>query len=210
MNTVTTKNPLVWIDCEMTGLDTNIDELVEVAVIVTDGDLNIIDEGFNIVIKPSQLAFNNMNDFVTNMHTTSGLIDELPNGVDIKVAQEMVLDYIKRFVPDAKKALLAGNSIATDKMFLEKQMPDVVEHLHYRIVDVSTIKELSKRWFPRVFYNKPDKNGGHRALADIRESIIELCYYKEVLFPEGEGPSTAKCLEVKAKFSPKTDSETLK
>lgn len=200
MNPVSIKSPLVWIDCEMTGL-TEVDELVEVAVIITDGDLNIVDEGFDIVIKPSQTALDNMNEFVTNMHTTSGLIDEIPHGYDIHTAQQMVLDYIKRFVPDTRRGLLAGNSVATDKMFLEKQMPEVIEHLHYRIVDVSTIKELAKRWFPRVYYNTPDKNGGHRALADIRESIIELCYYREILFPKGTGPSSEECLEAKMKFS---------
>ncbi|MDU0969068.1 MAG: oligoribonuclease [Actinomycetaceae bacterium] len=189
-----TKDPLVWIDCEMTGLDLQADCLVEVAVIVTDAQLNLLDDGIDLIITPKEGALDQMNDFVRNMHTTSGLLDAIAaEGIDLADAEAQVLAYIKRFVPEPRKALLAGNSVGTDKMFLEKEMPQVMEHLHYRIVDVSSVKELAKRWYPRTFYQAPEKHGGHRALADIRESIQELRYYRAVLFPQGDGPSTQQC-----------------
>lgn len=195
------KNPLVWIDCEMTGLNIEVDELIEVAVIITDSDLNILDPGISVVINPGEKALHNMNDFVTEMHTNSGLINELSTGIKIRDAEKVILDYVKKFVPEPKKALLSGNSIATDKMFLVKQMPELIDYLHYRIVDVSTIKELAKRWFPRVYYHIPLKEGNHRALADIRESITELCYYRETIFPSGRGPSSEECVKISSKFS---------
>ena len=181
---------LVWIDCEMTGLDLELDELVEVAVVVTDYDLKPLDDGFTIVIKPDQSALDHMGDFVTNMHTESGLIDEIPNGVTLAEAEYEVLEYILKFVPDAQTAPLAGNTIGTDRAFLAKYMPRVDSHLHYRSVDVSSIKELARRWFPRVYFQAPAKNGGHRAHADILESIRELDYYRKIVFVPKPGPSS--------------------
>ncbi|MEV7609112.1 oligoribonuclease [Microbacterium sp. NPDC089320] len=181
---------LVWIDCEMTGLDLSVDELVEIAVVITDFELRPVDPGFQIVIRPSDAALQNMNDFVTKMHETSGLITEIPNGVSLAEAEEQTLAYIKRFVPLERKAPLAGNTIGTDRMFLAKYMPLVDHWLHYRNVDVSSIKELSRRWYPRVFFQAPAKDGGHRALADILESIRELRYYREAVFVDEPGPSS--------------------
>ena len=192
------KEPLVWIDCEMTGLDLEKDCLLEVAVIITDGQTNIVDEGIDLLIKPRAEALDHMGDFVREMHTKSGLLAELETAValDLAEAEKQVLDYIKRFVPGKGQALLAGNSVGTDKQFLEKEMPQVISHLHYRLVDVSSVKELAKRWYPRAFYNAPEKHGGHRALADIRESIQELRYYRKALWSAGEGPSSEECQEV--------------
>ncbi len=174
----------------MTGLDLSIDELVEVAVVVTDFELKVLDPGFDVVIKPSQAAFDNMNDFVVNMHTESALIEAIPLGVSLAEAETAVLAYIRQFVPVAGQAPLAGNTIGTDRAFLAKYMPKVDHHLHYRNVDVSSIKELSRRWFPRVYFNAPTKNGGHRALADILESIRELVYYRKAVFVSEPGPTT--------------------
>ncbi|GAA2918616.1 oligoribonuclease [Microbacterium keratanolyticum] len=181
---------LVWIDCEMTGLDLSVDELVEIAVVVTDFELRPLDPGFQIVIKASETALGQMNDFVTEMHRTSGLLDEIPGGVSLAEAQEQVLAYIRRFVPQERKAPLAGNTIGTDRMFLAKYMPDIDQWLHYRNVDVSSIKELSRRWYPRVFFQAPAKDGGHRALADILESIRELQYYRRAVFVPEPGPTS--------------------
>jgi oligoribonuclease len=181
---------LVWIDCEMTGLDITIDELVEVAVVITDFDLNIIDPGFTIVIKPDDAALQNMGEFVRTMHESSGLDLEIPNGVSLADAEYQVLEYILKYVPTGQQAPLAGNTIGTDRAFLAKYMPRVDTHLHYRSVDVSSIKELVHRWFPRVYYNAPTKNGGHRALADILESIRELGYYRKGAFVAEPGPAT--------------------
>ncbi len=177
------KDPLVWIDCEMTGLDVANDALIEVAVVITDADLRIVDKGIDVLIAPPQAALDHMNDFVRDMHTSSGLLDDLAKGLALEEATDRVLAYIKKFVPEQGKAILAGNSVGTDKMFLEAYMPSVIEHLHYRIVDVSSIKELAKRWYRRAFEGAPVKHGGHRALADILESIQELEYYRRVLFP---------------------------
>ena len=167
----------------MTGLDVTRDALIEVAVVITDADLNIVDPGIDVLITPPAEALEGMNDFVRQMHTSSGLLDELPSGTTMEDAQQQVLDYIRRFVPTPKKALLAGNSVGTDKMFLEANMPLVIDHLHYRLVDVSSIKELAKRWYRKAFEEAHVKHGGHRALADILESIQELEYYRRVLFP---------------------------
>ncbi|QJU52909.1 oligoribonuclease [Herbiconiux sp. KACC 21604] len=189
---------LVWIDCEMTGLDLEVDELVEVAVVVTDFDLNLVDPGFAIVIKPDDSALANMNDFVTTMHETSGLAEEIPNGVSLADAEYQVLEYILKFVPGAQQAPLAGNTIGTDRAFLAKFMPRVDGHLHYRSIDVSSIKELARRWFPRVYFNAPEKAGGHRALADILESIRELQYYRKAVFIAEPGPTSAELKAVSA------------
>lgn len=189
---------LVWIDCEMTGLDLEVDELVEIAVVITDYDLNAVDEGFSIVIKPDDSALESMNDFVRDMHTVSGLIEEIPNGVTVADAEYQVLEYILKHVPAEQKAPLAGNTIGTDRAFLAKFMPRVDGHLHYRNVDVSSIKELSRRWFPRVYFNAPKKDGGHRALADILESIRELEYYRRAVFVADPGPTTEQVQAVSA------------
>ena len=181
---------LVWIDCEMTGLDINIDELVEVAVVITDYDLVPVDDGFSIVIKPDKSALDNMSEFVTAMHTESGLINELANGVTVAEAEYEVLEYILKYVPEHQSAPLAGNTIGTDRAFLAKYMTRVDAHLHYRSIDVSSIKELARRWFPRAYYQAPAKNGGHRALADILESIRELEYYRRIVFVHPPGPSS--------------------
>ena len=167
----------------MTGLDVTRDALIEVAVVITDADLNIVDPGIDVLITPPAEALEGMNDFVRQMHTSSGLLDELSSGTTMEDAQQQVIDYIRRFVPTPKKALLAGNSVGTDKMFLEANMPLVIDYLHYRLVDVSSIKELAKRWYRKAFEEAPVKHGGHRALADILESIQELEYYRRVLFP---------------------------
>ncbi|GAB2513856.1 oligoribonuclease [Paramicrobacterium agarici] len=181
---------LVWIDCEMTGLDVSVDELVEVAVVITDFDLNIVDDGLDIVIKPGASALENMNEFVTEMHRTSGLLEELSNGVSLADAEQRVLDYVKSHIPDERKAPLAGNTIGTDRAFLARYMPQLDAHLHYRNVDVSSVKELSRRWFPRAYFNAPKKEGGHRALADILESIRELQYYRKIVFVPEPGPTS--------------------
>ena len=181
---------LVWIDCEMTGLDLTADELVEIAVVITDFDLNPVDEGLSVVIKPSDAALANMGEFVTAMHTTSGLIEEIPDGISLADAEFRVLQYVVDHIPDAQKAPLAGNSIGTDRAFLAKFMPRLDAHLHYRNVDVSSVKELARRWYPRAYFNAPSKDGGHRALADILESIRELAYYRSAVFVPLPGPSS--------------------
>ena len=194
----TSADRLVWIDCEMTGLDLTVDELVEVAVVITDYDLKLVDPGFAIVINPDQSALDNMNDFVRNMHESSGLINEIPNGVSLADAEYAVLEYILKFVPAEQSAPLAGNTIGTDRAFLSKYMPRVDSHLHYRSIDVSSIKELSRRWFPRVYFNAPKKDGGHRALADILESIRELEYYRRAAFVADPGPTSDEVQTISA------------
>ena len=174
----------------MTGLDISVDELVEVAVVITDYELQALDPGFSIVIKPDQTAWDNMGEFVRNMHTESGLLEEVARGVSLADAEYAVNEYILRFVPTPQSAPLAGNTIGTDRTFLAKYMPRVDSHLHYRSIDVSSIKELSRRWCPRVYFNAPSKDGGHRALADIRESIRELDYYRKAVFVQEPGPTT--------------------
>ena len=182
---------LVWIDCEMTGLDIERDVLVEIAVIVTEADLTPLDEGIDIVITatPEQLA--GMDPFVVNMHTESGLLPLIPNGTDLADAEQRVLEYVKQHVPEARKAPLAGSSVYVDRMYLARQMPALDAHLHYRLVDVSTVKELTRRWYPRVYFNAPKKVGGHRALGDILDSIRELRYYRAMVFATQPGPDTA-------------------
>ena len=192
---------LVWIDCEMTGLDTEKDCLVEIAVVVTNSELELLDAGIDVVIKPRADSLENMNDFVRNMHTSSGLINEFEEGLDLADAEQVVLNYIKQFVPNAKDAPLAGNTIGTDRMFLNKYMPELDQHLHYRNIDVSSIKELSRRWYPRVYFQMPKKSGNHRALADILESINELKYYRETLFVPLPGPSSDQAMAAAANVS---------
>jgi len=181
---------LVWIDCEMTGLDVEKDCLVEIAVLVTDSELNILDDGLSVVIKPREDSLAGMGEFVTNMHKESGLLELLPEGLSLEEAQAQVLDYVKRFAPEARTAPLAGNSIGTDRMFINRYMPVLDSHLHYRNVDVSSIKELVRRWYPKVYFQLPKKSGGHRALADIRESIAELVYYRKTVLVEAPGPTS--------------------
>jgi oligoribonuclease len=182
----------------MTGLDVEIDELVEVAVVITDFDLNLVDPGFTIVIKPDRAALDNMGDFVRDMHASSGLLEAIPDGVSLADAEFAVHEYILKFVPAEQQAPLAGNTIGTDRTFLAKYMPRVDRHLHYRSIDVSSIKELSRRWFPRVYFNAPTKDGGHRALADILESIRELEYYRRAAFVADPGPSSDEAQAVAA------------
>lgn len=182
----------------MTGLDLGTDELVEIAVVITDYDLNLIDPGIDIVIKPDASALEGMGDFVREMHTTSGLIEEIPNGLSVAEAEYQVLEYVLKFVPAEQKAPLAGNSIGTDRAFLAKFMPRLDGHLHYRNVDVSSIKELARRWYPRAYFNAPPKDGGHRALADILESIRELAYYRQAVFVADPGPTSDEAKAVSA------------
>jgi oligoribonuclease len=182
---------LVWIDCEMTGLDLTSDVLLEIAALVTDSELNILDEGVDIVVHATDEQLAGMIDFVRDMHATSGLTDAVRAATtSVAEAEAEVLAYIKSHVPEMRKAPLCGNSIATDRGFLALQMPELEQWLHYRMVDVSSIKELARRWYPRAYFASPDKTGGHRALADIRESIEELRYYREVVFVPQPGPDS--------------------
>jgi oligoribonuclease len=187
---------IVWIDCEMTGLSLEHDALIEVAALVTDFELNQLGDGVDLVIAPPAEALDQMDPFVREMHTTSGLLAQLGQGTSMQDAQEQVLAYVRTWVPEARKAPLGGNTVATDRGFLARDMPDLEAHLHYRIIDVSSIKELSRRWYPRAYFNSPKKAGGHRALADIRESIAELRYYREAVFvaPPGPDSDTAKAI----------------
>jgi oligoribonuclease len=181
---------MVWIDCEMTGLSLETDALVEVAALVTDSELNILGEGVDIVVRPPAAAIATMPDVVRAMHTSSGLLDELEHGATLADAEAQVLAYVREHVPEAGKAPLCGNSVSTDRGFLARDMQALDNHLHYRIVDVSSIKELARRWYPRAYYNSPKKAGNHRALADIRESIAELRFYREAVFVPAPGPDT--------------------
>lgn len=187
---------IVWVDCEMTGLDLAVDEICEIAVVVTDGELNELDGGLQLVVKPSANALANMGEFVTKMHTDSGLIEELEGGISASEAETKVLEYIKQWVLAERTAPLAGNSIGTDRMFINRYMPKLDSYLHYRNIDVSSIKELSRRWYPRVYFQMPKKTGNHRALADIKESIQELRYYRKTVLVEAPGPDsdTAKAV----------------
>lgn len=182
---------LVWIDLEMTGLDPTHDEICEIACIVTDGELNELDEGITLVVKPSDGPLTTMDDVVVKMHHDSGLIHEIPHGTTVEDAQARVLAYVTQHVPEARKAPLAGSSVYVDRGFLARYMPALDAHLHYRLVDVSSVKEITKRWYPRVFFQTPEKTGNHRALGDIRDSIAELRYYREAVFVPAPGPDTA-------------------
>jgi oligoribonuclease len=195
------RDELVWIDCEMTGLDLAKDKLIEIAVLVTDGDLNILGDGLDVVIHADDSALNSMIDVVTDMHARSGLIDEVrASTVDLATAEAAVLDYIKKHVKQAKTAPLAGNSIATDRGFIARDMPALDSFLHYRMIDVSSIKELCRRWYPRIYYGQPAKGLAHRALADIQESIRELQYYRGTVFVPQPGPSTSEIAAVAEQY----------
>jgi len=198
---------LVWIDCEMTGLDLTKDALIEIACVVTDGELNALDAGLDVLIKPPAEALDGMDDVVREMHGSSGLLAALPDGLNLAEAQDLVLTYIRQHVPESRKVPLCGNSIATDRAFLARDMPDLDSFLHYRMVDVSSIKELARRWYPRVYFASPEKHGGHRALADIRESIRELRYYRQAVFVPQPGPDTATARGLAARFAADGEAE---
>ena len=192
---------MVWADCEMTGLDLAGDALIEVAALVTDGELNVLGEGVDVVIRPSDEALAQMGDFVRTMHATSGLLDQLAGGVTMAEAEERVLAYVREFVPEPRKAPLAGNTIGTDRAFLARDMPTFESYVHYRNIDVSSIKELARRWFPRAYYSSPAKSGNHRALADVRESIEELRYYRDEVFVPRPGPDSATAKEIASRHA---------
>jgi oligoribonuclease len=191
---------LVWIDCEMTGLDLARDALIEIACLVTDGDLVVLDEGLDLIIKPPAEALDQMENVVREMHTTSGLLAELAAGVTLAEAQDQVLAYVRRYIGEPRRVPLAGNSIATDRAFIARDMPELDAFLHYRMVDVSSIKELARRWYPRTYFASPLKRGGHRALADITESIQELRYYRETVFVPVPGPDSATARQIATRF----------
>jgi len=184
---------LIWIDCEMTGLSLEKDVLVEIAVLVTDSDLNVIGEGVDVVIKASPEQLAGMNEFVTQMHTTSGLITEIPSGISVAEAEARVIAYLESASTLPGKSPLAGNSVSVDRSFIARDMPLLNEYLHYRTVDVSSIKELTRRWFPKVYFGAPAKTGNHRALGDIQDSIAELAYYRTSVFiaAPNEAPTTS-------------------
>ena len=204
----TSNERIIWIDCEMTGLDLEADALIEVAVLITDFELNQIGDGIDVLIKPEPTALEQMNEFVRDMHTSSGLLDELDQGVTMAKAEQQVLEYIRQHAPEAGKWPLGGNSVATDRAFLARDMPELTAHLHYRLIDVSSIKELSRRWYPRAYFNAPKKGGGHRALADITESIAELRYYREAVFVPQPGPDSKTARALAAKHVVGSESET--
>jgi oligoribonuclease len=194
---------LVWIDCEMTGLDLRRDALIEIAVLVTDGDLNVLGEGVDVVIHADDDMLAGMPEVVREMHARSGLTEEVrASRTTLREAEEAVLAYIREHVPDPGTAPLAGNSIATDRGYLARDMPELDAHLHYRMIDVSSLKELARRWFPRVFYAKPEKGLAHRALADIQESIRELEYYRRTLFVQPPGPTSDEARAAAAALAP--------
>jgi len=190
---------LVWVDCEMTGLDLTKDVMIEIAALVTDGDLNVLGDGVDLVISAPDELLDGMLPVVAEMHASSGLTDEVrASSVTIEQAQAQVLDYIRAFAPQPRMAPLCGNSIGTDRGFITRDMPELDEFLHYRMIDVSSIKELARRWYPRVYFGQPAKGLAHRALADIRESIRELAYYRQTLFVAPPGPSTQQVQQIAA------------
>ncbi|MFB4195899.1 oligoribonuclease [Streptomyces carpaticus] len=191
---------MVWIDCEMTGLSLIDDALIEVAALVTDSELNVLGEGVDVVIRPPAAALAGMPEVVRDMHTASGLLDELDDGTTLEDAERQVLEYIRAHAPEAGRTPLCGNSVGTDRGFLARDMPDLEGHLHYRIIDVSSLKELARRWYPRVYFNSPPKGGRHRALADIKESIAELRYYREALFVPQPGPDSDTAKRIAARY----------
>ena len=190
---------LVWVDCEMTGLDLEHDALIEVAALVTDGELTVLGDGVDLVIKPSDEALAQMGEFVRAMHQSSGLLPLLATGLEMAEAERLLLDYVRTWVPEPGRAPLAGNTIGTDRAFLARHMPALESYVHYRNVDVSSLKELVRRWYPRVYYSSPLKSGNHRALADVRESIEELRYYREAVFVPHPGPDSATAKEIAAR-----------
>ena len=187
------RDELVWIDCEMTGLNLGSDRLIEIAALVTDADLNVLGEGIDVVIHADDAALDGMVDVVAKMHRSSGLTEEVrASTIDVPTAEALVMDYIRSHVPQARTAPLAGNSIATDRGFLARDMPTLDDYLHYRMIDVSSIKELCRRWYPKIYFGQPEKGLAHRALADIQESIRELRYYRRIAFVPPPGPSTSE------------------
>jgi oligoribonuclease len=191
---------LVWIDCEMTGLDIERDALIEIACVVTDGELNLLDGGIDLIIKPPAEALDQMSDVVRDMHTTSGLLADLSGGIALPEAADAVLAYVRHHVKEQRKVPLCGNSIATDRWFIARDMPELDTYLHYRMVDVSSIKELARRWYPRAYFNSPAKHGGHRALADITESVNELRYYRAAVFVPQPGPDSPTAREIASRY----------
>jgi len=190
---------LVWIDCEMTGLDLRSDALLEVACLVTDGELAILGEGIDVVVHATEAQLSVRGDVVTEMHRSSGLTDAVRGStVSLREAEEQVLAYVRQWVPEQGKAPLCGNTIGTDRGFLTRDMPELDGWLHYRMVDVSSVKELARRWYPKAYYSSPKKDGGHRALADIRESVRELAYYRAAVFVPPPGPDTSAALAAAA------------
>ncbi len=193
----------------MTGLDLKSDLLVEIAVLVTDSELNILGDGLDVVIHAGDEALSSMVDVVAQMHTKSGLIEEVrASTTDVATAESMVLDYIRTHISQAKTAPLAGNSIATDRGFIARDMPKLDDYLHYRMIDVSSIKELCRRWYPRIYFGQPEKGLAHRALADIHESIRELRYYRQTAFVTPPGPSTSDIAAIAAELGPPTRADS--
>jgi len=192
---------LVWIDCEMTGLNPRQDALIEVAVLITDPELNVLGNGIDVVICPPAPALEQMSEFVAQMHASSGLLDELSSGSTLNEAQDAIMSYVRQFVPEAGKAPLAGNSVGMDRVFLARDMPVLDSHLHYRSIDVSSLKELVRRWYPRTFFSAPDKTGQHRALGDIQDSINELRYYRETIFVPKPGVTREEAKHIAAHFT---------
>jgi oligoribonuclease len=185
---------LIWIDCEMTGLSLESDALVEIAVLVTDSELNLIGEGIDVVIYATDGQLEGMNDFVREMHTNSGLITEIPNGITMAAAEAKIIAYLESASTVAGKSPLAGNSVGVDRSFIDRDMPSLSAYLHYRTIDVSSIKELARRWYPKAYFSAPAKTGNHRALGDIQDSIAELAYYRTAIFNDAsaQGSEDAK------------------
>ncbi len=190
---------MVWADCEMTGLNLEHDGLIEVAAVVTDAQLNVLGPGIDLLIKPTEAAMTHMGDFVRTMHENSGLLVELDQGLEMAEAEDQLMTYLRQYVPEPRKAPLAGNTIGTDRAFLARDMPVFEAYVHYRNVDVSSIKELVRRWYPRVYHSSPAKSGNHRALADVLESIEELRYYRDAVFVGLPGPDSTKAKEIAAR-----------
>jgi oligoribonuclease len=203
------RDELVWIDCEMTGLDLRSDRLIEIAALVTDAELNVLGDGVDVVIHADDAALDGMVEVVARMHRSSGLTEEVrASTIDLATAEKMVLDYIRSHVKTAKTAPLAGNSIATDRGFIARDMPALDDFLHYRMIDVSSIKELCRRWYPRIYYGQPDKGLAHRALADIEESIRELRYYRRTAFVPQPGPSNTEIVEAVAELKAERETDS--
>jgi oligoribonuclease len=197
------RDELVWIDCEMTGLDLGSDKLIEIAALVTDAELNILGDGVDVVIHADDASLDGMVEVVATMHRKSGLTEEVRTStVDLAAAEQLVLDYIRGHVKQANTAPLCGNSIATDRGFIARDMPTLDSFLHYRMIDVSSIKELCRRWYPRIYFGQPEKGLAHRALADIHESIRELEYYRRTAFVAQPGPATSDIAAVAAELGP--------
>jgi len=192
---------IIWIDCEMTGLNIEKDALIEIAVLVTDSELNVLGDGVDVIIKPAQEALDQMPDVVREMHTSSGLLVELQNGITMSEAEALVMEYVRTFAPEPRKAPIAGNSIGTDRLFIARDMKELDAHLHYRVIDVSSIKELARRWYPRAYFASPKKFGNHRALGDIKDSIAELGYYRKAIFVAPPGPESEAARQIAAEFT---------